>query len=140
MASNIVGLFGKKRTYQKLATLSTASFITNGDKLALRLYAYFERSSYKQSTMYDGYVASLPLLIHLYNDNLIKMREETIKMLTEMYERYFTDVELEVTFDKDVNELYFMTVIGTMKDNERTVRLDSRTNLGKQFTGYSGGA
>lgn len=133
MADSFSKLFMETPKADKLPTLSTASFIGNGDKMALRLYAYFERSSFKQSTIYDGEVASLPLLIHLYNDDLEKMRTETIDMLVKMYERYFTDVSIEVDFIQDINSLYNMQVSGTMKMENKLVRLNTQSDLSRHL-------
>jgi len=114
----------------KVPTLSTAKTIS-GTTMIQRLYHYFERSNYKQSSFYDGNVASLRYLMHMYNDDLDTMELETIKMLTKMYKRFFSNVKIEVSFQKLENEQHLLIVKGSMEENGKTLRLNETSELYK---------
>lgn len=80
-----------------LPSLSSSGFIAQTAEKADRLLSYFFLTEGSQSELYRDKITSLPTLIQLYNDQTTVLAEETQQLLTQYFNRYFSDVTVNAT-------------------------------------------
>lgn len=98
-----------------IPSLSVDGFITNKDEIMIKLFEHFKSSDKSQSNFYSS-VASLKYIINEYNETE-DIKRLIISTLRDMYLKYFTSVDVNVTVDEVDGFLELYIDISTISEN-----------------------
>ena len=110
----------------KLLTLSSSGTLEFPQQIIDRLFLYFIHSSKKQSRLYKDNVVSYKYIEHMHGDDKETFASEITESLKVMYGRYFTDVDIDVEFIEQEDNLLNAIISGTMIYAGTTYTLEKR--------------
>jgi len=103
--------------------LSVEGWIKNSEQKLLKLFEYFLTSEYSQTNIYFGNIASLKYILQNATE-VQEIKEDISKSLYNMYERYFTNVDITVDINENGNSVEYYVNIVVIDENDNTYRLD----------------
>jgi len=118
-----------------LPTLDSNGLLVDPSQIVNRLFIYFERSSSKQSDLYNGNVASYRFIKEEFGHDLEAFKEQIEETLSKMYGRYFDEVNFQITHELVNDALYQVLIKGSMSHNNETYYLNRNLTIDrKQIT------
>ena len=121
-------------TNKAIPSLSTVGWTKNYNEIISKLYIYFVISEYSQSNSYYGKISSLKYILQNHS-GVEEIKLAIQRSLTNMYIRYFKNVDVIV----DVTELdniiiYALNIIAIADDGityklDRNIETDSKNTI-----------
>ncbi len=106
-----------------LPTLNDNGLVSDYNIQMETIFKYFITTQKSQSTIYSDHIESYDYLMKMYNGKPNILKDKMVSALTNMYSRYFVEVEVNIEFIDD-----FMNIdIGTIDSDGNRHNLSSNT-------------